>query len=375
MGAKREGRVRIAEGVYEDVFGIAVTVKVGKTQREKRFPKGTKLKVMTDWQDEQRPALRKLSPQIEQGTFAADVQRYLKAVASMPTFKEREAHMALWAAQFGTRLRNEIETVDIDGELQTWRKSGLAESTVRNRRTALMHFYTKMNGRSGKNPVRDALMPDVDDDPSSRAMNYADIETVIAAMPERGQGIKDQSRAEGSKSKARIRVMAYTGLPHKIIKELVPKALDLDSEIPSVTILKRRRKGKGAKPRVLPLTPEAVKAFRYFIEVNAWGGFSNSSLGKSFKRACKAVDLPETTRPYDLRHSFATKALEDSGGDEGAVSEMLVHAPGSKLVRRYGKGSIPVRLVRVTKAWTGAAASGKAGSHGWQPNANIEKTA
>ena len=63
------------------------------------------------WQDETRVALRKIAPTAERGTFAKDAERYLRAVASMPTFKEREKHIALWSAEFGPRAA----TLDHDG--------------------------------------------------------------------------------------------------------------------------------------------------------------------------------------------------------------------------------------------------------------------
>ena len=39
-------RVRVAEGVYRDRYGLATTVKVNGVQREIRFPPGTPLKTI-----------------------------------------------------------------------------------------------------------------------------------------------------------------------------------------------------------------------------------------------------------------------------------------------------------------------------------------
>jgi hypothetical protein len=88
----------IDTGIYRDQWGLAATVKVGRLQREKRFPPETGLKTIKAWQDETRVALRKIAPSAERGTFAKDAERYLRAVASMPTVKEREKHIALWTA-------------------------------------------------------------------------------------------------------------------------------------------------------------------------------------------------------------------------------------------------------------------------------------
>src|SRR5262245_54996956 len=117
-------RTRIAKGIYRDAYGLAATVKVGKFQREKRYPHDTLLKTIKDWQDETRVALRKLAPTVERGTFAADAARYLKAVAAMPTYKERAQHIALWVAEFGPRARYTIETPEIDAVLNRWLTEG-----------------------------------------------------------------------------------------------------------------------------------------------------------------------------------------------------------------------------------------------------------
>ena len=77
----------------------------------------------------------------------------------MPTYAERVAHLALWTAEFGVRIRDTIDTVEIDTVLSRWLKAGLAPSTVRNRRTALQALWTGLDGKKARNPVREAMMP------------------------------------------------------------------------------------------------------------------------------------------------------------------------------------------------------------------------
>ncbi len=50
-----------------------------------------------------------------------------------------------------------------------------------------------------------------------------------------------------------------------------------------------------------------------FNDKAAWGDFSQSSLYKSWKLACRAADVP-FFNPYKLRHSYAT-ALRAEGID------------------------------------------------------------
>jgi integrase len=64
-------------------------------------------------------------------------------------------------------------------------------------------------------------------------------------------------------------------------------------------------------------------------------------MNKSWKRACLAKNF-RPCRPYDLRHSFATAALEATG-DVAAVAGLLMHSEKSQMMGRYTLGSVPVR--------------------------------
>ena len=91
------------------------------------------------------------------------------------------------------------------------------------------------------------------------------------------------------------------------------------------------------------LTAEGLEALRHFADLDCWGSFSNSSVWKSWRRACQAAGLTTTPRPYDLRHSFGTQ-MYVATGDTKAVSELMMHAPGSAVVHRYTMGGVAPRL-------------------------------
>jgi integrase len=331
-------RTRIGKGIYRDPWGIAATVKAGGIQREKRFPPETLVKTIKAWQDETRVALRKIAPTATRGTFAADAERYLKAVAAMPTFKEREKHIALWVSEFGPRARYSITTADVDTVLSRWLTEGLAPSTVRNRRTALLHLWNRLDGPDAQNPVRRAIKPALPD-PEARALSYAQIAAILEAMPDIGQALPGKAREDASKTKARIAVIAFTGLPHSLLKRLTPDYVDW--RLGTITV-PRRHKGKGVKTRILKLTDAGLAALRHFAELDCWGPFSNSSMIKSFQRACVAAKVPKV-RVYDLRHSYATELYRRTG-DPKATAEMLMHAPSSKMVDRYTIAGVEPRL-------------------------------
>lgn len=331
-------RKRLASGIYGDQWGIAATVKVGTWQREKRFPLDASIKTIKGWQDETRVALRKIAPTATRGTFAADVDHYLRSVASMPTFTERQRHMALWTAEFGPRARYSITTTDVDIVLSRWLNDKKSPATVRNRRTALLHMWNSLDGPDAQNPVRRSLKPALPD-PEARAISYVRIDAILAAMPDVGQGIAGKDREDASKTKARIAVIAYTGLPHSLLKRLTPESVDWTAGTIHVP---RRHKGHGVKARTLTLTDAGLAALRHFADLECWGGFSNSSMIKSFHRACKSAGVPEA-RVYDLRHSYATGMYRRTG-DPKATAEMLMHAPTSRMMDRYTIAGVEPRL-------------------------------
>lgn len=161
-------------------------------------------------------------------------------------------------------------------------------------------------------------------------------------MPDRSAGERGKPRGAVSKSKARLRLMAYTGLTNSQIAALT--RADIDLELPAVRI-EDRRKGKGAAGGWLPLPTDARAALQAFIDADAFGRFSRHSLRKSWLRACQEADQPPI-RPYDLRHSFASRLL-DVTQDLKATQLLLNHA-SSSTTQRYAQRAIP--------AWLAAAA-------------------
>jgi integrase len=90
--------------------------------------------------------------------------------------------------------------------------------------------------------------------------------------------------------------------------------------------------GKGGKPHWKPLTASGVAAFKLFVERDAFGEFSQSSIYKSWKRACEDANVP-FFNPYRLRHTYAT-TLRAEGLDLADVQELVGHT-SSKTTARY----------------------------------------
>ena len=342
MDSQRRHRVRVSEGIYRDRWGLSAKVQAGGQTREKRYRANTSIKTMQRWRAETRIALRAAADRATRGTLAADVERYLQTVAHLASYRDRKHDIALWVTEFGHRRRDTITTAEIDAVLSRWLAEGLAASTVRHRRTALYSLWVALDGAEARNPVRAALLPR-QPAPEARALSYVTIERILKAMPDIGVAPKGQARPEVSLTKARLRVLAYTGLPQASIMRLRPE--DIDLEHARLTI-RPRRKGAGTTTRVVPLTPHGVEALRQFIAVGAWGPFSTSAMRYSFLRACKAAGVTGA-RPYDLRHSFGT-AIYLASGDILAASKFLAHS-STTTTQRYTLAAEDARLRQVAE--------------------------
>ena len=249
-----------------------------------------------------RVALRASVRRRPRGSFKADAIHYLAWVRGMPSYRERERDIGCWIAEFGERRRDSITTREIASVLQRWEREGYAASTLNHRRGALMHLWSRLDGQSANNPV--SRIPRYKEPhPEPRGLSWADVDRILAAMPERGEPVASQALDDASKTKARLAVMAFTGFAQKQLKQLRPEDVFWrESAIRAPT----RHKGKGASAQVLPVTRLGLEALARFAEIDYWGTFANASLNKSFQRACAKVGL-SGKRAYDLRYTFGTE--------------------------------------------------------------------
>ena len=283
------------------------------------------------WARALRPARTPDPPALPSGTFASDATRYLAAVASMPTYAWRAQDIALWVHAFGATPRRLITTADIDAVLHQWRNAGYAGSTIRHRRTALLHLWHRLDGKSAPNPVRDSFKPD-EAEPEARGLPYGMVTAILR-------------RLRPSKTKARLTVMAWTGLAQQQLAELQPA--DVDWQAPAVYV-RRRKKGKRQRGFMKPLTAEGLEALRVFDRWDCWGSFSRDSLRKSFRLACRKL-LLGGLKPYDLRHSYGT-AVYEASGDIKATMEAMGHGD-IRTTMRYTLRAVEPRVQAAVAAF------------------------
>lgn len=330
MGTSRTARRAKEKYFTPTPYGTRVSIRINGQLHQKHFPKGTDPLTMRSWLVETEIEHRTDGPRTA-GAFDQDAARYLLTVAAMPSYSDRKREIEAWVKVFGDRARKSITSAEIATQLHAWRQT-LAASTVNHRRTALMHLFTRLDGRGARNPVKDTpRFPEPQ--PAPRALEYRTIRKILAEVP-------------AGKDKARLSVIAFTGLPHAIIAQLVPENVNLRAKTIAVP---GRQKGAGTRGQVLPLTPDGVAAMRQMARSKAWGPFSRWTLRRVFRDACKAAGVKGTYRPYDLRHSFGTEVYRRSG-DIRATQVLMLHSTPS-LSHRYTLGAVNVRARAALKGF------------------------
>jgi integrase len=316
----------------------------------KAWPLATPVEEMRDWL-ERIETTHGGTPEADDG-FSAAITTYLDRVKAMPTYAQREAHLRWWAQELGRdRPPRSITSGEIDIVLQGCLEAGLANGTVRKRRTALRSFFNKMFPNT-VNPVKGTTNPK-EPKPEARDLGYRAVEQAIAAMPEHCS-VKPGAVKPLSLAKLRARVIAYTGIPPGILKTIRPHDLSL---VEGTVRVEARSKGEGVEARTLPLTADALDAFKAFHVANAYGPFATESVNRSFKRGCRRAGLdPKRVHLYDLRHSFLSQVYRVTR-DLATVGRLGLHAEGSVVTARYARGANQEVDRAATQAFSAALAT------------------
>lgn len=309
--------------------GTRAQIRIHGTLHRKHFKSGTDPVLIKQWLLAQEIRYRRKGAQT--GRFADDAKTYLAAVAAMPTYTERAQHIAQWAETFDDTPRASITSDQIRAQLHAWRAAGLAASTVNHRRSALMHLYTVLDGKSAANPVKD-VPKFAEPSPFPRAISSAAIRRLLSKL--RGQ------------DKARAMVLAYTGIPHSQIAKIEPAHVDLKA---GTVIVHGRTKGQGTATSIRRLTPHGIRAFQTMAKTKAWGPFDRWAFRKAIRKACTSAKIDPPLRPYDLRHFFGTELYRRSG-DVRAVQILMGHSTPT-LTHRYTLGAVEPRVEAALKRW------------------------
>jgi integrase len=298
-------RTRIADGIYADQYGIAAVVKVGRFQRERRFPRDTPLEQLQSWQIQKRAELDAErqdaaatdEPEPERGTFVKDLPRYLKLIAGRASFKSDRSHLRAWLPHIGSMKRTAIKPSHVRLAFAAWLQADKSARTIRHRRRVLREMYQALDGAHARPPLAGVKLPRIPDPhptPVSRTMIRK-----VARSLKAGRRHAEGYGSDSDVGYARFLVRATTGQRPTQIMRAVPGDVDLKRRIWFV------RAAKGGYAIPLPLNEDMVAAWRVFIKVKAWGAFD----ARSFSKLLRRHGWPAHVRPYTLRHTFAIEHL------------------------------------------------------------------
>jgi integrase len=327
------------KGVRSDKYGFRAYVKVGTIQREKRFPPGTPAKDMQDWRRRTWAELDIVRGQrAPAGSVEHTIDRYLKLVATMPTIGQRTQHLELWADALGRHLPlTQITAERIREVLQGWRQT-FGPATCNKRRTSLMHLFTVIGGKGGRNPVRD-VPRFVVEDPLPRGRDPHEIDAALVTR-------------KPSRMRASCRVLLWTGMRPAELQRAEPD--DFDAKHKTVIV----RTAKGGRTRVVPLTPQALAAWREFDDAETWGRVPQAAPMNRWLKKVTGKNL----RVYDLRHSYGT-ALARGKTRLDVIGALMGHST-LELTRRYTLAAVTPDALAATGRLGRKTASGTASREG-----------
>ena len=365
MPRREPGQRRLPSGKWQ----VYVRVKAPGDTRSRflstTFPADSLVTDRRRWRERVRLDARvgtALTP-LGETTFAEDADRYLESVAALSTIQQRRQHIQEWVVRFAHRPRVSIRPHEIRAQRDRWLteprtdqqgrpRPPYAPSSVNHRLRALSNLWRVLDGRHAANPVREVPEADeIEDEP--RALPYPVIAAILDAMPDRSRPVKGQPLARGSRTRARLTVMAWTGLAHSQLMRL--RREDVDWASPSIWVRGRRkgRAGTERKGQRKPITKEAVDALRRFDELDCWGPFSKDSMRKSLRLACQKVEATckadgidldlSRVRPYDFRHSYATAILAATH-DLRTTQRLMLHR-SARTTERYARAAVDPVLV------------------------------
>lgn len=331
-------RKRIGEGIYEDQHGVAATVKVANRQREQRFPAGTSLEFIAAWRRETRDRLLDDKDDagvaaIAPGTYAGDVETYLKAIAHRTAFKADRSHLRAWLPTFGPLRRRSIRPSHVAKVVQAWLQANKGARTIRHRARVLRELWRHLDGPHAPTPVLGLTLPKPPA-PHPVAVPWT-VVTRVAKSLKAGKRHAEGYGDDCVQGHARFLVLATTGQRPTQVKRAKREDLDLRRGIWFV------RAAKGGVGIALPLDADMKAAWRAFIKADAWGPYDS----RSFSQLLRRHGWPPKIRPYTLRHTLAIDMIL-GGADMGDVQGAMGHRQIETTRKHYAS----LQLARMRRA-------------------------
>ena len=263
------------------------------------------------------------------GTVAEIIGLYLKARKFSPvSLKMSLYHLKTIGAFFGKREVSSLERKDVTTYLARQAEKGVSLPTSHRRLSILRSAlsWAEDAGLIEKNPL------------AGLKVSKGKPERIAPPTPIE---IATLLSVASPHLKRAIMLAFYLGVRVGPSELLSLKWEDVDLER-SIIRVWSAKKNLNMPYRDLPIHAELLATMRQWLQddgrrTGVIVHFQNkpvASIKSAWKMAKEKAGITRRLRPYDLRHAFATFAL-DAGADIKAVAEMMNHSDPSMILRHY----------------------------------------
>ena len=277
-----------------------------------------------------RRAKRRRAARSPAGLTVTEVlERYLGSLGNPSTRAASDYHLRLFSAIYGHRKAHCINMDDVAAFLDLQARRGIGKSTAC-RRMGIVRAAFNWAARWGLLPVNPLAglqlaspAPQTPDPPTAREARM-----LYAAAASHVQRVIALGMATG----ARIG-------PSELFRL---RWADVDTRA-AVLRMPNAAKGAPLEAREVPLRPDVLRLLRRWEKEDAalgctwvihYKGHPVRSISRAWRNALRRAGIERRIRPYDLRHAFASRAL-DHGADLTCVAEVMGHSNEKMIVRFY----------------------------------------
>lgn len=277
-------------------------------------------------------------------TIAEVLDRYLDSLGNPSTRAASAYHLRLFADIYGQRKAHCLTLEDVGAFLTLQQQRGVSKSTACRRMgivRAAYHWAARW-GLLPTNPLAGLQLaspaPQTPDPPTAR-----EARRLYATAAPHVQRVIALGMATG----ARIG-------PSELFRL---RWTDIDTR-GAVLRMPNAAKGARAEAREVPLRQDVLRLLRRWEAEDAGNGCQwvihyrgrpVRSISRAWRNTLRRAGIERRIRPYDLRHAFASRAL-DHDADLKCVAEVMGHANEKMIVRFYRHTSAKQRRKAVNAA-------------------------
>ncbi len=260
------------------------------------------------------------------------------AIQSGAMARARHSDVAVEAGADQTLIN--VENGKIENFLKFLAAQSYAKSTIARKFATLCSFYKfcLRHGHVKVNPLTTIKAPKQE----KRLPKFLELGPITTLL-----GTPDDGSMLGARDRAMLEVLFSTGVRVGELVNMDFSDVDFTAQIIHV-------RSRGKKQRPTPIGPTAISSIQKYLEhrrsdprsprfnqealfINKYGQrLSARSVGRQLDKYLTRAGLDPTISPHTLRHSFATRLL-NNGADMRSVQELLGHQSVSSTKKIYAE--------------------------------------